>query len=167
VPFDWAGLLPALVQEIRIEQFVDDGYCIVRAELPGFDPEKEIELTVVDGVLRIQAERNEEKRDKAHSEFHYGRFVRRIALPPGAMEDTAVAKYAGGILEVTLTMGEARAHGRRIPVETVLSPIGSHPTTASGLKEPTAKERYFVKVTNGGEPAGRQPAGRQRTGTAK
>ena len=59
----------------------------------------------------------EEKRERAHSEFHYGRFDRTVTLPLGAMEDTAAAKYANGILEVTVKLGESKEFGRRLPIE--------------------------------------------------
>ena len=118
-PLDWSGILPVFSPEIRIEQYVDNGQYVVRAELPGFDPETQIALTVADGVLRIQAERTEFKREKAHSEFHYGRFARSIALPAGAMESTATAKYAEGVLKVSIEIGEPREAGKRIAIEIV------------------------------------------------
>jgi HSP20 family protein len=32
---------------------------VIRADLPGIDPDKDVELTVADGMLHIQAERRE------------------------------------------------------------------------------------------------------------
>lgn len=116
-PFEWgSGLLPLLSPEIRVEQFTEDGRFLVRAELPGVDP-KEVELTVLNGVLKIHAERTEEKRDRAHSEFHYGRLLRTVLLPPGVVEDTGTATYANGVLEVTFKMGEPNEPGRHIAIE--------------------------------------------------
>ncbi|MCW2934688.1 MAG: Hsp20/alpha crystallin family protein [Actinomycetia bacterium] len=38
---------------------------MVRADLPGIDPDKDVEVTVSDGMLRIDAERRvEEKREE-------------------------------------------------------------------------------------------------------
>jgi HSP20 family molecular chaperone IbpA len=116
-PFDFSGLFPFLNPEIRVEQLIEDGHYVVRAEIPGVDPDKELEVTVADGLLKIHAERTEEKRERAHSEFHYGRFDRTVTLPLGAMEDTAVAKYASGILEVSVKLGEPKEFGRRLPIE--------------------------------------------------
>jgi len=129
-PLDWSGLLPLLAPEIRVEQYVDNGRYVVRAELPGFDPEKEVTLMVTDGMLRIEAERTERKRENAHSEFHYGRFARAIALPAGAMEPTATAKYAEGVLEVSFDLGEPKEAGKRIAIEIVKE----HPTKAGRAK---------------------------------
>jgi HSP20 family protein len=116
-PFDLGGLFPFLTPEIRVEQLLEDGHFVVRAEIPGVDPDKELEVTVADGLLKIHAERTEEKRERAHSEFHYGRFDRAVTLPLGAMEDTAVAKYANGILEVTVKLGEPKEPGRKLAIE--------------------------------------------------
>jgi HSP20 family protein len=68
---DWLeGEFPALPiprpftggQLMRVEDYVSEGQYVVRAELPGIDPEKDVEITVVDGVLTVKAERREEKR---------------------------------------------------------------------------------------------------------
>ena len=64
-----------------MEDFVKDGHYTVRAELPGVDPEHEVEVSVTDGILTIRADRHEEQVDKTHSEFRYGVFNRRIVLP--------------------------------------------------------------------------------------
>lgn len=128
-PLDWSGLLPVFFPEIRIEQYVDNGQFVLRAELAGFDPDTEIALTVTDGVLKIEAERTS-KRDRAHTEFHYGRFARSITLPPGAVESTATARYANGVLEVSFEMGEPSEAAKRIAIEIVKE----HPTKSGKTK---------------------------------
>ncbi|GAB7006649.1 hypothetical protein JCM18899A_41220 [Nocardioides sp. AN3] len=89
---------------MRTEEFVEDGEIVVRAELPGLDPQKDIEIMFEDGVLRLSAsreERSEEERpDGYHSEFHYGSFVRSFALPEGVSAEQVRATYKDGILEV-------------------------------------------------------------------
>jgi HSP20 family protein len=117
-PFEWGGgFFPLFAPEIRIEQIVDDGMFQVRAEIPGVDPEKDLEVSVEEGALKIRVERSEESRDKAHSEFHYGRFMRSVALPIGAMEDSAAARYVNGVLEVSFKLGEPAQTARRVMVE--------------------------------------------------
>src|SRR4051794_36902369 len=91
-PFGLRG--PFEQQRIRIEEYTEDGHFVVRAELPGVDPEKDVELTVESGMLTIQAKRSEQKADKERSEFRYGSFVRSIPLPAGANEDDITATYA-------------------------------------------------------------------------
>lgn len=43
---------------------VDGNTLVIRAELPGIDPEKDAEITVSDGGLTIRAERQEKKEHK-------------------------------------------------------------------------------------------------------
>jgi HSP20 family molecular chaperone IbpA len=47
---------------IRIEEFREDGALVIRADLPGIDPDQDVELTVSGGMLHIQAERREEEK---------------------------------------------------------------------------------------------------------
>ena len=41
---------------LRVEEFMDDKTMVVRAELPDIDPDKDVEVAIVDGELRIKAE---------------------------------------------------------------------------------------------------------------
>ena len=54
---------------------------MIRAELPGIDPAKDVDITVTDGQLTIKAERSEKKESKGRSEFSYGSFMRSVTLP--------------------------------------------------------------------------------------
>lgn len=102
---------------VRIEEYRDDDdNYVLRAELPGMDPEKDIDISLVGNELSIVAERTVEKRDKTRSEFSYGSFARVIQLPAGAMLDKISARYEAGILEVTVPLGE-QTTARQIPVD--------------------------------------------------
>ncbi|MDG6105927.1 Hsp20/alpha crystallin family protein [Dactylosporangium aurantiacum] len=101
---------------IRIEDDLDEDRYTVRAELPGVDPAKDVDIAYADGVLRLSVTRAETQRDKGHSEFRYGTFHRTVQLPPGAKDETLSAVYRDGILEVTVAVGEPRQTGRHIPV---------------------------------------------------
>jgi HSP20 family molecular chaperone IbpA len=103
---------------MRVEDFVRGGSYVIRAELPGLDPEKDIEVTVADGLLTIEAERREDVTNKHHSEFHYGTFSRSVTLPASADDNHVAAIYGHGILEVTVELGKdaAAKSVRRIPV---------------------------------------------------
>ena len=74
-------------QALRIEDRLEADRYVLRAELPGIDPDKDVEIKVADGVLSISAERRAELSEKGRSEFHYGSFMRRVTLPQGAQED--------------------------------------------------------------------------------
>ena len=104
---------PADPAPIRVEEFVDGQTLVVRAEMPGVDPDKDVEITVGDGYLRIRAERveKEEHKDKGRfrSEFRYGSFSRSLPLPDGVKEDDIKATYSDGVLEVRTPLPEEAA----------------------------------------------------------
>lgn len=100
---------------VRIEDYVDNGTYVLRAELPGVDPDKDVRITIDGTELSITAERKVEQRDKSHSEFFYGSFYRSVQLPSGADTGKIKAKYEAGILEVTVPVTE-KAKAREIPV---------------------------------------------------
>ncbi|WP_324787761.1 Hsp20/alpha crystallin family protein [Streptomyces sp. H51] len=104
---------------IRIEEQIKDGAYVLRAELPGIDPGKEVEITVAEDVLTLRAERSEEETGKHHSEFRYGTFTRSVRLPAGAKGDEATAEYKDGVLTVTVPVPEKAADTRTIPVRHV------------------------------------------------
>ena len=114
----WPLLHPATGHPMRMEDYVRDGRYVVRAELPGIDPEKDLELTVSRGVLTITARRQEEAEGKRGPEFRYGELTRTVTLPKGTDEDHIQASYDRGILEVVVSLkNEAAENGqRRIPV---------------------------------------------------
>lgn len=89
----------------------------VTAEVPGLN-EKDIELTVEDGVLTLRGEKKSETQDKdrGYSERFYGRFERRIALPNGVDEERANARFENGVLTVTMPKSPEMEHARRIPI---------------------------------------------------
>ncbi len=94
---------------IRLEDEMADGHYLLRAELPGIDPAKDVDITVRDGQLTIKAERSEKKESKGRSEFSYGSFTRSVTLPAGANEDDIKATYDKGILTVDVAVPEQAA----------------------------------------------------------
>jgi HSP20 family molecular chaperone IbpA len=94
---------------IRVEECEDDGVCTVKAELPGIDPDRDVEITVDGGILRVHAERTKEKKDKQRSEFRYGSFTRSVRLPAGVSEKDVSATYDKGVLTVKAPMPVAAA----------------------------------------------------------
>jgi HSP20 family protein len=95
---------------IRVDEYREQGTLVIRAELPGVDPDKDIELTVSDGMLRIDAERHEEEKveEKGYMrrELRSGSFVRTLPLPEGVSETDVKATYEDGILEIRVPVAE-------------------------------------------------------------
>jgi len=96
---------------LRVEEFTDADTLVVRAELAGIDPDKDVEVTVSGGMLHIRAERTEKKEDttkeRYRSEFRYGTFERDVLLPAGVTAGDVSATYTDGILEVRVPMPKA------------------------------------------------------------
>ena len=106
---------------IRVEEEIKDGAMVIRAELPGIDPEKDVEITVSDGMLVLKAERRSESKEESEgrvrSEFHYGSYTRTLPLPKGASEKDVQATYKDGILEVTVPVKTEAVERQRIAVK--------------------------------------------------
>jgi len=114
----WPAVLPlGSAQTFRVEDFTEDGKYLIRAELPGVDPEKDVEVSVDSGMLTVHAERREETKENRHSEFKYGSLTRSVTLPEGADPDKITAIYDQGILTVTVPVPEeAKPATRKIAV---------------------------------------------------
>jgi HSP20 family protein len=107
--------LPRLTSELKepaIDMFERKDAVVVKAEVPGIEPEK-IEVTVADGELRISGERSEEKEGKEenyyHAERRYGRVFRSIALPDGCSAEGVTATSKDGVVEVVIPRKGASA----------------------------------------------------------
>lgn len=105
-----------LTPYVRVEDFVDNGTYVVRAEMPGIDPDKDVTISVENDRLTIRGERKEEHKDKQHSEFHYGSFTRSITLPKGVNPAEITASYTDGVLEVRVPEAAEAPAAVTVPV---------------------------------------------------
>jgi HSP20 family protein len=98
---------------IRVDEYRENGTQVIRAELAGIDPDKDVEVTVKDGLLQINAQRRLEEKteDKGYTrhELRYGSFSRTLPLPDGASESDIKASYKDGILEIRVPVSEPPA----------------------------------------------------------
>jgi HSP20 family protein len=89
---------------IRVDEYRDEEDLVIRAELPGIDPDEDVTIDVTDHRLHIEAERHaaEEREAKGfvHRELRYGHFSRVLSLPEGVTADDVTARYEDGILEI-------------------------------------------------------------------
>lgn len=95
-----------------------DEAIILRADLPGVD-EKDIEITVHQGVLILSGKREDEHDEKSgngvYRERRHGSFFRKFRLGSKVDADAIVAAYNNGVLTVTLPKKE-EAKPKQIPV---------------------------------------------------
>lgn len=100
---------------------------VVKLEIPGIDPEKDVTIEVKDHTLVIRGERRQEQEVKEEAyyrmEASYGAFERRIEVPEGVDEEKIAATYADGVLEVIVpdaakAVPQKAVEARKIPVLT-------------------------------------------------
>ncbi|GAA2865052.1 Hsp20/alpha crystallin family protein [Pseudonocardia halophobica] len=100
---DWTG-----EELIRVDEYRDGDTQVIKADLPGIDPTKDVEITAAEGMLRIKAERRieQDREDKGYTrhEIRYGSMTRTLPLPEGVSEGDITASYKDGILEVRVPM---------------------------------------------------------------
>jgi HSP20 family protein len=95
---------------------------VVTAELPGLD-QKDIDLTIADGILTLQGEKRQEE-ESGDKTFHrtersYGSFKRILQLPSDADEQKVNATMKNGVLEIEIGKNErAEPSARRIDIKT-------------------------------------------------
>ena len=116
----WTGPPPFLTGQVfRLEEAMRDDRYVVRAELPGLDPENDIEVTVEGRILTIRAERRQQDNGPCRSEFRYGSLARAVRLPARVEAADVTARYGKGVLEVSVPVRVVKPEGTRIPIENV------------------------------------------------
>jgi HSP20 family protein len=95
---------------------------IVSAELPGLE-DKDIDLTLADGVLTLKGEKQQEAETEGKS-FHrverrYGSFKRVLQLPGDADENAINATMKNGVLQIEIGKNQkATPSSRKIGIKT-------------------------------------------------
>jgi HSP20 family molecular chaperone IbpA len=115
IPFGFRtfGLTPY----VHVEDWLEaDGTYVLRAEMPGIDPDKDVDVSIDGDVLTIRGERQQEQRDRNRSEFHYGSFTRSLTLPRGTRPEDVTASYTDGVLEIRVPTASPGAEAVKVPV---------------------------------------------------
>jgi HSP20 family protein len=104
------GMMP------KVETSEDDKQFEISVELPGVD-EKDVSVSVDDGVLTIKgekkSEREEKKKDYHLTERSYGSFQRSFQLPENANQDKISADFENGVLKIALPKAAGAKAGER------------------------------------------------------
>ncbi|MEI9988625.1 MAG: Hsp20/alpha crystallin family protein [Rhizomicrobium sp.] len=88
----------------------------VVAELPGLD-EKDIDITLRDGILTLKGEKKHESNGAVYSERWHGQFARAIPLGSDVDADKVRAAFNKGVLTITLPKRpEAQSSVKRIAI---------------------------------------------------
>jgi predicted unusual protein kinase regulating ubiquinone biosynthesis (AarF/ABC1/UbiB family)/HSP20 family molecular chaperone IbpA len=135
----WTGPPPFLTGQVfRLEETIQDDNYVIRAELPGVDPDKDIEVVVDGRILTIRAERRQQDTGPHRSEFRYGSLARVVRLPARVDPADVAARYDKGVLEVTVPVGVVKVEGTRIPVENAEA-VPDQPAKAEAVPDQPAK----------------------------
>jgi HSP20 family protein len=100
------AMMPTYFLPLDVKE-VENGYQI-QAPVPGFKPE-EVDITLSDGVLRIQAQRKQESSEQQggylRKEVAWGNFQRSIQLPADVKGAGVSATFENGFLTITVPEG--------------------------------------------------------------
>ena len=124
----------------------NDNEIVIRAEMPGFDP-NDIKVEVRGDMLTISGEKKQEGKEQQS----VSRFQRSLTLPQDTDTEKAQATFHNGMLELHLPVKE-EARPRRIQVQ-------AKGGTSSQQQAPSAAQSAG-QATAQGTPSGGQPAGR-------
>jgi HSP20 family protein len=97
-------------EAILVDEYREGGVHVVRAALPGIDPDQDVELTAEEGALRITVkERTGDDRDYVRRELRRSAATRSLPLPERAKPSDISASYRDGILEIRIPLAEPPA----------------------------------------------------------
>lgn len=105
----------------RVDESEDDKAIHVKVELPGMD-EKDVDITLANGVLTIRGEKKRDEEEKGkdwyRSERSFGAFRRSLPIPVDVDEGKIEARFKNGILFIELPKTEeAQSKIKHIPVK--------------------------------------------------
>jgi HSP20 family protein len=112
----WWRLVPA--EPFPVEECRARSSYVVRAEVPGLDPARDITVVVADNDVTIEIRRPVYGLGD-DGLFHEPMVRRRIRLPRGARDETLTATYrTDGILELAVDLPRPAPIGRVVPIGT-------------------------------------------------
>jgi HSP20 family molecular chaperone IbpA len=116
--FGPTGSRAAFTPAADLDRDGDDA--VLRLELPGVDPEKDVVVEVERGQLVVRGERRDERtedRDGLRTrEVRYGSFRRAFGLPAHVTAEALSASYDAGVLTVRVKDAYAGTAAKRIEV---------------------------------------------------
>jgi HSP20 family protein len=101
-----APVFPRIARDVPfIDLSETEGHLIIRAEIPGINPE-DLDISVTEDTLNIKGEIKQEfvreDEDYRRMERRYGSFSRSLKLPCRVMVEDVEATYANGVLQIVM-----------------------------------------------------------------
>ena len=105
---------------MKTDVYEKDGYIHIEMDVPGFD-KNDIKIDVDDGVLTIEAEKEESKEDKEGKNYYrrersYGSFKRQFNVG-GVKENEINAKFHNGVLKISFPKEEKKETKKFIEIK--------------------------------------------------
>lgn len=104
------GFVPA------VETRRDGDDLVVKVDLPGIDPAKDVDVELNRNVLTISGERRTENESEGFHEVRYGTFSRSITVPGEISADAISADYDAGVLTVRVAGAYTSSSATKIQV---------------------------------------------------
>lgn len=121
---------------LRVEEHRDRNSLVVRTDLPGIDPDTDIDINASEAALQITA-RGAEPASKDQpgyrTEVRYGEFSRSIPTPRGANPDAVEVSYIDGVLGIRVRLPENSG-----------KPAATVHVSRGGNQLPDAPENYLT-----------------------
>jgi HSP20 family protein len=109
---------PPRRSSIRIEEYADGPRWVLRAELPGVRPDRDLTVMVADNEVTIDVRHPIGGVGAIESEFSCSPARRTVLLPRGAKDETLTATYGeDGILEISVERTRPVPIGRTVRVQ--------------------------------------------------
>lgn len=105
--------------DMKCDIYEKDGNVHIELDVPGFD-KNEIKLDVEDGILTIEASKEEEKEDKEKNYYRkertYGSYKRQFNVG-NINEEEIKAKFNNGVLEISFPKEEKKETKKFIEIK--------------------------------------------------
>jgi len=110
------------IGSLALDVYEKDGNLVVKAAIPGLKPE-EVDITITDDILTIEAESKGDKEIKKADyfprEYRSGTFSRSLRLPANLDTQSAKATFENGMLLLNIPKSKEEKPGRiKVPIET-------------------------------------------------
>jgi HSP20 family protein len=144
--------------QVALDVAEDDNNFIVRASIPGINPD-DVEITLQNDVLTIRgqsSQENEQKNERFHlRERHFGSFTRSIVLPTAVNRNEIDATCENGVLTIQLPKSQEQKP-RRISINAGRT-IDHDQTSQVGEVTPQqSSQRAGGKAQSAGQNGGHQ-----------
>lgn len=141
---DERGAPPAAVEVDAVLEGVE---FVVRVDLPGIDPDRDLCLRITHGRLLVTGDRPRDLGARGSRERRRGRFAREVPLPTTASGD-ATTTYVDGVLEVRISLRDDRTAPTVVPVRHPVLECAVRRGPRAPVRRPTVRSADARQVTS-------------------